>query len=107
MHSPLAATGTADLLKILSPLIPDEFINRNFLRRRTPGRPLSFSPAQLWRAHLLSLLTPVHSFNLLVKVLPEQTYGGGLLICHIEIGLQTYECLTSLGRVLVCWVFER
>jgi len=73
MHSPLAATGTADLLKILSPLIPDEFINRNFLRRRTPGRPLSFSPAQLWRAHLLSLLTPVHSFNLLVKVLPEQT----------------------------------
>jgi hypothetical protein len=72
MHLPLAATGTSELLEILSPFIPDEFINRSFLRRRPPGRPLSFSPAQLWRLHLLSLLTPVHSFNLLVKILPEQ-----------------------------------
>lgn len=72
MHFPLAATGTTELLEVLSPLIPDAFINRSFLRRKTAGRPLAFSPSQLWRVHLLSLLTPVHSFNLLVKSLPEQ-----------------------------------
>jgi hypothetical protein len=71
MHSPLAATGTNELLEFLSPLIPDDFINR-FSGGRPTGRPLSFSPSQLWRIHLLSLLTPVHSFNLLVKILPEQ-----------------------------------
>jgi len=31
-----------------------------------------FSAAQLWRLHLLVLLTPVHAFNLLLTSLPEQ-----------------------------------
>jgi hypothetical protein len=30
------------------------------------------SAAQLWRVHLLSVLTPVHAFNLLVQMLTEQ-----------------------------------
>jgi hypothetical protein len=31
-----------------------------------------FSASQLWRLHLLALITPVHSLNLLVRMLPEQ-----------------------------------
>jgi len=34
--------------------------------------PSHFSAVQLWRLHLLALITPVHSFNLLVRLLPEQ-----------------------------------
>lgn len=38
----------------------------------TGGRRQSFSAAQLWRTHLLALLTPVHSLNLLTELLPGQ-----------------------------------
>lgn len=68
---PLPATGTAGLLERLSPHIPDDLINSLCLRCSGPGRPDVFSAAQLFRVHLLSLLTPAHSFNLLVALLAE------------------------------------
>ena len=72
MNSDLPATGTAALLELLDPFIPDDFINERWPRGRTGGRRRDYSAAQLYRIHLLSLLSPVHSVNLLVKLLPEQ-----------------------------------
>jgi hypothetical protein len=68
----LPTTGTSGLLERLSPHIPDDLINGLFETHSGPGRPRRFSAAQLFRLHLLALLTPVHSFNLLVELLPEQ-----------------------------------
>lgn len=67
----LPPTGTAGLLEQLSPYIPDDFINVLFRPHSGPGRRGLFSAAQLFRVNLLALLTPVHSFNLLVKLLAE------------------------------------
>ena len=72
MQSPLPTTGTAKLLDTLSPFIPDQFINTLLAGRSHPGPRQHFSAAQLWRIHLLALLTPAHSFNALVRLLPEQ-----------------------------------
>ena len=72
MDSQLPLTGTAELLDLLSPYIPDDFINERWPARCTGGRRQLCSNAQLFRAHLLSLLTPVHSLNLLVQMFPEQ-----------------------------------
>ena len=68
---PLAITGSAALLEELSPYVPDDFINSLFAGKRGRGMPREFSPAQLYRVALLALLTPAHSFNLLVHLLPE------------------------------------
>lgn len=65
-------TGTAELLEHLSPYIPDEFINEHWPSGLTGGRRRAFSAAQLWRTHLLLLLSPAHSINLLVELLREQ-----------------------------------
>ena len=65
-------TGTAELLEHLSPYIPDEFINEQWPSGPTGGRRRAFSAAQLWRTHLLVLLSPAHSINLLVELLREQ-----------------------------------
>ena len=71
MDSHLAITGTAPLLEQLSSFIPDDFINELWgWRRRSGPRPL-YGPAQLFRVHLLALLTSAHSFNLLVELLKE------------------------------------
>jgi len=72
MDSPLPATGTAEYLTLLSPYVPDTFINDLFPRSGGRGRQPQFSPAQLYRVHLLSVLTPVHAFNHLVRLLSEQ-----------------------------------
>ena len=72
MKSLLPTTGTVKLLEELSPHIPDEFINAVLPRSKGRGRRWQFTPAQLWRVHLLMLLTPVHAFNLLVQMLREQ-----------------------------------
>jgi hypothetical protein len=72
MDSLLPATGTAALLRAVSPYVPDDFINSLWPAHHGRGRRRVFHPAQLWRTHLLALLTPVHSFNLLVEMLPEQ-----------------------------------
>jgi hypothetical protein len=71
MDSHLAMTGTTPLLEELSPFVPDAFINELCRWQRPSGpRPL-YGPAQLFRVHLLALLTSAHSFNLLVELLKE------------------------------------
>lgn len=72
MNSDLPATGTAELLELLAPFVPDDFIDHNWSTATTGGRRRAYTAAQLYRVHLLSLLSPVHSLNLLVKMLPEQ-----------------------------------
>ncbi len=67
----LACTGTGLLLEQLSPFIDDELINELLPCPTGRGRPRTFSSAQLFRVLLLSLLTPAHSFNLLVRLLRE------------------------------------
>ena len=67
----LPQTGTALLLEKLSPFLDDTLINQLVPRQRGPGRRRAFSSAQLFRVLLLSLLTPAHSFNLLLKLLLE------------------------------------
>jgi len=72
VNSDLPTTGTAQLLELLAPFVPDEFIDQSWPTGRTGGRHRAYTAAQLYRVHLLSLLSPVHSLNLLVKMLPEQ-----------------------------------
>ena len=72
MRSSLPATGTAKLLETLSPCVPDAFINQLLPGNRRQGRRNYFSAAQLWRVHLLAVLSPAHSFNAIVRLLPEQ-----------------------------------
>lgn len=67
----LPQTGTALLLEKLTPFLDDAFINELMPPQRGPGQPRAFNSAQLFRVLLLSLLTPAHSFNLLLKLLPE------------------------------------
>lgn len=67
----LPKTGGAALLERLSLHIPDDLIDALFTHKSGPGRRALFSAAQLFRVTLLALLTPVHSFNLLVELLPE------------------------------------
>lgn len=56
---------------MLSPFVPDEYLHEHW-PGKTGGRRHAFSAAQLWRVHLLALLTPAHSLNLLVRLLSEQ-----------------------------------
>ena len=72
MKSLLPPTGTEDFLELLSPFVPDDYLNEQWPHKKTGGRRHLFSAAQLWRLHLLVLVTPVHSFNLLLRLLPEQ-----------------------------------
>lgn len=72
MKSPFPVTGTHKLLEVISPHIPDDFINRVWPQTEGSGRRRAFSAAQLWRVHLLAPLTSTHSFNALVRGLPEQ-----------------------------------
>ena len=72
MNSVLPLTGTAQYLSLVDPYVPDEFINEHWNLRPVRGPHRHFSAAQLWRVHLLAVLTPSHSFNQLVALLPEQ-----------------------------------
>ena len=69
----LPSVGTSHLLELLSPYAPDDFIAEVFPRQCTAGRRHGLSAAQLWRTHLLAVLTSTHSLNLLLAQLPEQT----------------------------------
>jgi hypothetical protein len=69
--SSLPQTGTSALLEALSPYLEDDFICDLFPGPRGAGRRRAFAPNQLLRVLLLALLTPAHSFNLLVKLLGE------------------------------------
>ncbi len=68
----LPVTGTNALLTLLDPYVPDDFINERWGTRPVRGPRWQFTAAQLWRTHLLALLSPVHSLNLLAAMLPEQ-----------------------------------
>jgi hypothetical protein len=72
MKSQLPPTGTEDFLELLSPFVPDDYLDQRWPRLKTGGRRYGFSASQLWRLHLLALISPVHSLNLLVRMLPEQ-----------------------------------
>jgi hypothetical protein len=72
MRKDLPSVGTAELLELISNYVPDDFINQLLPRGRGVGRRSCFSAAQLWRAHLLSPLTGTHSYNGIVRLLPEQ-----------------------------------
>src|SRR5215469_4248679 len=67
----LPQTGTAGLLEKLSPHLDDLFLNELLPRSSGLGRRRKFCSAQLFRVMLLGLLTSAHSFNLLLKLLPE------------------------------------
>ena len=71
----LPLTGSAALLDLLSTYVPDDLINSLFAQKSRRGRPALFSAAQLFRVNLLALLTPAHSFNLLVVLLAEHRHG--------------------------------
>ena len=72
MHDALPQTGTNQLLALLDPYVPDQFINQRWNIRPARGPRPAFSAAQLWRLHLLVVLTPTRSLNLLLAMLPEQ-----------------------------------
>lgn len=72
MKNSLPTTGTPELLRCVSPYIPDDFINEQWALGPTGGRRRAFSATQLWRTHLLALLTPAHSMNLVLELLPSQ-----------------------------------
>ncbi len=50
----LPATGSNQLLDLLDPYIPDDFISDLCNLRPVRGPHWQFSPAQLWRTHLLA-----------------------------------------------------
>ena len=68
----LPRTGTNRLLDLVSLYVPDDFIHDLCPRQFTGGRRCALSAPQLWRAHLLPLLTSTHSLNLVTAQLPEQ-----------------------------------
>jgi hypothetical protein len=68
----LPITGSAALLELLSPFVPDDHLNELLPRHRGRGRRSEWSAAQLYRVLLLLFLTPARSSNLLCQLLPEQ-----------------------------------
>jgi hypothetical protein len=72
MSNTLPPVGTNRLLDCVSDYVPDEFIASVCTRDFTGGRRHGLSAPQLWRVHLLPLLTSTHSINLVVAQLSEQ-----------------------------------
>jgi hypothetical protein len=68
----LPLVGTNRLLERVSGYVPDDFIASRCARDFTGGRRHALSAPQLWRVHLLALLTSTHSLNLVVAQLSEQ-----------------------------------
>lgn len=71
MKNDLAPTGTATLLEQISDFVPDDFIDKLLPRPSRMGRRRHWTSAQLYRLLLLALLTPAHSFNLMLRLLQE------------------------------------
>ena len=72
MSNRLPPIGTNLLLERVSDYVPDDFIARLCARDFTGGRRHALNAPQLWRVHLLALLTSTHSLNLVVAQLSEQ-----------------------------------
>lgn len=96
----LPPTGTAGLLERLSAHVPDDLINSLFPRPGGPGRRDLFSAAQLFRVHLLALLTPVHSFNLLVALLAEHRSWRTFARLRNRVRVPDVRMLHEFRRVL-------
>jgi hypothetical protein len=96
----LSQTGTGALLEELSPFLDDELINSLLTQPRGPGRPRDFCSAQLFRVLLLSLLTPAHSFNLLLALLPENRAWRRFAHLHNRRDMPTAKMLSQFrGRL--------
>lgn len=65
----LPPLGSSELLQLLSAYVPDALVAALLPPRHGRGRPADFSSSQLFRTLLLSVLTPVRSFNLLCRLL--------------------------------------
>jgi Transposase domain (DUF772) len=72
MRDELAITGSISLLEQLTAFVPDDFVNEWVGLGRGSGRRSQWSPAQLYRLLLLTVLTPAHSSNLLLELIKEQ-----------------------------------
>ena len=69
----LPAVGSFALLDVLTHFVPDDFINTHWpIPTRRPGPRSCFSAAQLWRTHLLTVLSGGRSFNAVQRSLGEQ-----------------------------------
>ena len=53
----LPPVGSSQLLDLVIPYAPDDFIAEVCLRHFTGSRRHAFSAAQLWRTHLLAVLS--------------------------------------------------
>src|SRR5512140_1577969 len=96
----LSQTGTAALLEELSPFLDDELIHSLLPAPRGPGRPRDFCSAQLFRVLLLGLLTPAHSFNLLLALLPENRAWRRFAHLHNRRDMPTAKMLSQFrGRL--------
>lgn len=85
MKSKLPMTGTAELLALIDPFVPDDFINEYWDVRPPRGPRPYFSSAQLWRTNLLTVLTPAHSVNQVLTLLAEQrTWRSFAHLSHRE-----------------------
>lgn len=77
MPTELPRTGTIGLLERVSCYIPDDFITELCPREWTGGRRYDLTSAQLWRVHLLAVLSSSHSLNLVATQLREQPAWRG------------------------------
>lgn len=103
----LPQTGTALLLEKLSPFLDDPLINQLVPRPRGPGRPRAFSSAQLFRVLLLSLLTPAHSFNLLLKLLPEnRAWRKFARLPNLRLLPDPKKCFINFAPAWIFWFCE-
>jgi len=91
MTTSLPAVGTSELLEQISPYVPDDYISELFPRARTGGRRCALSSAQLWRVHLLAVLSSSHSLNLILAQLPEQ--AAWRRFCRLRRWLPTARML--------------
>jgi hypothetical protein len=101
MKSKFPMTGTAELLALVDPFVPDAFINEHWNVRPARGPRPSFGSAQLWRTHLLTVLTPAHSLNQVLALLPEQrAWRSFAQLSHRERvpdGLMLHQFRARLG----------
>ncbi len=103
----LPTTGTSGLLERLSPFLPDDLINTLFVTHSGRGRRPRFSAAQLFRVSLLALLTPVHSFNLLLELLPEQRSWRAFARLHNRFAVPDVRMLHEFRARLDLWNLRR
>lgn len=99
MATVLPPTGTHRLLELLAPYVPDAFIDELCPHRFTGGCRCALNAPQLWRVHLLTLLTSTHSLNLVVAQLSEQAAWRRFarLRRHLPGGRMLHEFRQRLG----------